>query len=85
MSIPQSGGGRIESRDDLAAYLEAGCKPKEAWRIGTEHEKFGYRLDDHRPLHYQGTCSIRAMLSSASGPWLRSITARSTCASRSGR
>ena len=52
MSIPQQGGGLIESRDDMVGYLSAGCKPPEAWRIGTEHEKFGYRLSDHTPLPY---------------------------------
>ena len=31
MSIPQSGGGPIESYDQLAGYLEDGCKPKEDW------------------------------------------------------
>ncbi|MFQ5567443.1 MAG: glutamate--cysteine ligase, partial [Paracoccaceae bacterium] len=50
------------SRDDLVGYLSAGCKPAEDWRIGTEHEKFGYRLGDHTPLPYDGACSIRAML-----------------------
>ena len=63
MSIPQSGGGLIESRDQLAEYLAAGCKPAADWRIGTEHEKFGYRLGDHLPLPYDGTCSVLAMLS----------------------
>ncbi|MEM1272244.1 MAG: glutamate--cysteine ligase [Pseudomonadota bacterium] len=62
MSIPQQGGGRIESRADLAAYLEAGCKPKEAWRIGTEHEKFGYCKDTLAPLPYDGQRSVRAVL-----------------------
>ena len=62
MSIPQSGGGLIERREDLAEYLAKGSKPKEAWRIGTEHEKFGYRLADHKPLPYDGDCSIRAVL-----------------------
>jgi len=62
MSIPQSGGAPIESRGDLAAYLERGCKPKPEWRIGTEHEKFGYCLETHRPLPYDGPRSIRAML-----------------------
>ena len=42
MSIPQSGGGRIESYNQLIEYLASGCKPKLDWRIGTEHEKFGY-------------------------------------------
>ena len=32
----------IESRDELVADLEAGSKPKSDWRIGTEHEKFGF-------------------------------------------
>ncbi len=62
MSIPQSGGGPVESRADLVGYLEAGCKPKDDWRIGTEHEKFGYDLATLKPLPYDGPCSIRAML-----------------------
>jgi len=62
MSIPQSGGGPIESHAQLAEYLEAGCKPVEDWRIGTEHEKFGYLTDTHAPLPYDGKRSIRAVL-----------------------
>jgi len=62
MSIPQSGGGPIEHHDQLAQYLADGCKPKEDWRIGTEHEKFGYVKDTYLPLPYEGDCSIRAML-----------------------
>jgi glutamate--cysteine ligase len=62
MSIPQSGGGPIEDRAQLAEYLAAGCKPPAEWRIGTEHEKFGYDLARHLPLPYDGPCSIRAML-----------------------
>lgn len=62
MSIPQSGGGPITSRDQLAASLEEGCKPKEDWRIGTEHEKFGYCKDTLNPLPYDGLRSIKAML-----------------------
>ncbi|MEQ9258147.1 MAG: glutamate--cysteine ligase [Roseovarius sp.] len=62
MSIPQSGGGPITSRDQLAQYLEAGCKPRDAWRIGTEHEKFGYCKDSLKPLPYEGERSILAVL-----------------------
>ncbi len=62
MSIPQSGGGLIESKDQLAEYLASGCKPSEDWRIGTEHEKFGYNKDTLLPLPYEGPCSIKAML-----------------------
>ncbi|MFQ8431323.1 glutamate--cysteine ligase [Amaricoccus sp. W119] len=63
MSIPQSGGGLIESQDQLAEYLASGCKPVDAWRIGTEHEKFGYSLSDRLPLPYEGKASILTMLS----------------------
>jgi glutamate--cysteine ligase len=62
MSIPQTGGGPIERHEQLAEYMAEGCKPKADWRIGTEHEKFGYCTDTHRPLPYEGERSIRAML-----------------------
>jgi len=62
MSIPQQGGGPIERHEQLAEYLAAGCKPREDWRIGTEHEKFGYCRDTLRPLPYDGPRSIKAML-----------------------
>jgi glutamate--cysteine ligase len=61
MSIPQSGGGPIESFDQLAAYMEAGCKPKSDWRIGAEHEKFGWLTDSRLPLPYAGDRSISAI------------------------
>jgi len=61
MSIPQSVRGPIGSRDDLVRYLEAGCKPKSEWRIGTEHEKFVYDLATMKPVSYEGR-GIRALL-----------------------
>ena len=61
MSIPQSGGGPIESFDQLAAYMEQGCKPKEDWLIGAEHEKFGWLTDTRQPLPYAGPRSISAI------------------------
>ena len=61
MSIPQQGGGPIERPEQLAEYLASGCKPKADWRIGTEHEKFGYCKDTLKPLPYDGPRSIRAM------------------------
>ena len=62
MSIPQSGGGPIEHHDQLAEHLAEGCKPKEDWRIGTEHEKFGYCKDTLKPLPFEGERSIVAVL-----------------------
>ncbi|MGB0085211.1 MAG: glutamate--cysteine ligase [Rhodomicrobiaceae bacterium] len=52
----------IESRDELVAYLEAGCKPAEDWRIGTEHEKFGFHTADLTPVAYEGPAGIAALL-----------------------
>lgn len=62
MSIPQSGGGPIERHEQLAEYLASGCKPRDQWRIGTEHEKFGYCKDSLKPLPYAGERSIQAVL-----------------------
>lgn len=53
----------MHSPDDLKRWMEAGCKPVEQWRIGTEHEKFGYRTKDMTPLPYDGPDGIHAMLS----------------------
>ena len=61
MSIPQSGGGAIEDFAQLAELVESGCKPKADWRIGTEHEKFGWLTDSRAPLPYGGARSISAI------------------------
>jgi glutamate--cysteine ligase len=62
MSVPQAGGGPITSKADLVDFLAQGAKPKSEWRIGTEHEKFGYDLKTLAPLPYEGKPGIRAML-----------------------
>ena len=53
---------RISGKAELVEWFEAGSKPKADWRIGTEHEKFGFTWDDLKPLPYEGDASIRAML-----------------------
>jgi glutamate--cysteine ligase len=52
----------IERREDMLAVLAGGEKPREAWRIGTEHEKFVYRRDDHRAPSYDEPGGIRDLL-----------------------
>lgn len=52
----------ISGKDDLIAYLEAGNKEKNDWRIGTEHEKFAFHLDDNTPLEYDGPSGIKEFL-----------------------
>ncbi len=52
----------IESRDQLVAEFERGCKPAADWRIGTEHEKFGFNTADLTPLAYEGERGVFALL-----------------------
>ena len=42
--------------------MEDGCKEKNLWRIGTEHEKFGFFKDSFDPLPYEGERSIIGVL-----------------------
>ena len=52
----------IADRAELIAYLEAGNKPTVDWRIGTEHEKFGFSLSDFRRPPFEGAHGIGVML-----------------------
>ena len=52
----------ISGRHQLVDYLASGARPEAEWTIGTEHEKFGFRLDDLRPPTWDGDRGIEAML-----------------------
>lgn len=52
----------IETLDQLAEPMAAGEKPREAWRIGTEHEKFVYDTADHHAPSYDEAGGIRDLL-----------------------
>ena len=52
----------IESRDDLLSVFAGGEKTADRWRIGTEHEKFVYRVEDHRAPSYDEPGGIRDLL-----------------------
>ena len=52
----------LENKAQLIGALSKGSKPKENWRIGTEHEKFPFLTDTLRPVPYDGARSIRALL-----------------------
>ena len=52
----------VTSKDQLIAVLSGGSKPKDQWRLGTEHEKFSYRSSDFSPLPYGGPNGIQALL-----------------------
>ncbi len=54
MSNPGDGDATpIASLRQLAEYIAVGCKPAEQWGIGTEHEKFGFRLNDLKAPPYE--------------------------------
>src|SRR5262245_14596245 len=60
---PSTRGAPITDRRQLIEYFAGGNKPREDWRIGTEHEKFAFDRDTLRPLPYEGAkASIRNML-----------------------
>ena len=52
----------ITDKRQLVDYVASGNKPPEQWRVGTEHEKFAYDLDTHRPLPYEGPNGIGEIL-----------------------
>jgi glutamate--cysteine ligase len=52
----------IERRDELVDWIAQGSKPKSQFHIGTEHEKFAFTLEGHRPVPYEGRHGIRALL-----------------------
>ncbi len=52
----------VETKSDLISIFSGGEKPKERWRIGTEHEKFVYRTGDHRAPSYDEPGGIRDLL-----------------------
>ncbi len=52
----------IQSRNQLVDYLSSGTRERDDWRIGTEHEKFGFHFDDLRPPTFDGERGIEALL-----------------------
>src|SRR6516164_8505775 len=52
----------LHSRDELVAWIEAGVKPVDEFRIGTEHEKTPFTLEGHHPVPYEGARGIGALL-----------------------
>jgi glutamate--cysteine ligase len=49
--------------EDLAEALAKGCKPPSEFRIGAEHEKFGFHTQDLSPVAYDGPDGVAALLS----------------------
>ena len=50
------------TRDQLVAVMSDGAKPRDKWRVGAEHEKFGFDKSTLRRPGYEGSNGIHAML-----------------------
>lgn len=50
------------SRTELIETMSKGAKPKDQWRIGAEHEKFGFDKTTLARPGYEGPNGIKAML-----------------------
>ena len=61
-SPPEGNSEPITDYRQLIEHLERGCKPRADWRIGTEHEKFVFKLDTHEPVPYHGDWGIGRFL-----------------------
>jgi glutamate--cysteine ligase len=52
----------IADKRQLVEHHASGDKPPEAWRVGTEHEKFVFRRADLKRVPYEGPDGIGALL-----------------------
>ena len=52
---------RLE-KEDLLKWFQAGEKPREKWKIGTEHEKFVFQRETFERVGYSGKSGISDLL-----------------------
>jgi glutamate--cysteine ligase len=52
----------VTDRAELIEWFAERGKPKSAWRIGTEHEKFLFRKDSFKPVAYEGGQGVGELL-----------------------
>ncbi|MGB1360947.1 MAG: glutamate--cysteine ligase [Alphaproteobacteria bacterium] len=64
----------ITNKQQLIDYFYNACKPKEQWRIGTEHEKFLFNKETKKRLTYDGDCSIKTILEKMQNDYFTPIT-----------
>ena len=52
----------VTDRAQLIEWFAERGKPKSAWRIGTEHEKFLFHKDGFKPVAYEGAQGVGVLL-----------------------
>ncbi|MEO5332660.1 MAG: glutamate--cysteine ligase [Magnetococcus sp. YQC-5] len=50
------------SLEQLIGWMAEGGKPEDQWRVGTEHEKFGFFKQGLRPIPYEGPAGVEVLL-----------------------
>ncbi|KIY94325.1 glutamate--cysteine ligase [Monoraphidium neglectum] len=66
-NAPQEGPAVPVTREDLIEHISSGCKTRDRWRIGTEHEKLGFRVADKRRMDYDEIRQVFGKLESRFG------------------
>ena len=51
----------LKNKKEIIEYFEKGSKPKQFWKIGTEHEKFLFNLNTLEPIDYYGKNGIKSL------------------------
>ena len=46
------------SKESLISFFKNGCKEKKNWKVGTEHEKFGFNRSNLKPITYEDILKI---------------------------
>ncbi|MEQ8814185.1 MAG: glutamate--cysteine ligase [Thalassobaculum sp.] len=59
---PEDQGAPITGKAQLVEWFSSSVKPRDKWLIGTEHEKFAFRLSDLKRLPYEGPDGIGVIL-----------------------
>ena len=59
---PEDQGAPITDKAQLIEWFSSAVTPRSDWKVGTEHEKFAFRLSDHKRLPYEGADGIGAIL-----------------------
>ncbi|MCC7108608.1 MAG: hypothetical protein IT382_04930, partial [Deltaproteobacteria bacterium] len=57
-NVDDDPGSSLGGVDELVEYFRSAEKPRARFRVGTEHEKFGFLRADHRPLPFEGPQGI---------------------------
>ena len=58
---------KILTKKKIIAYIEDGCKSKERWKIGTEHEKFAFQIENFKPINYEKISLLFSALNESFG------------------